>query len=57
MHVDDVLYHWENGVSPWQTSDRGCIIRKVVSNEVTAGGRFDFFWTLHYRNQNVKDGI
>ena len=25
------------------TSNRGCILRKVVSKEVTAGGRFDFF--------------
>ena len=24
------------------TSHRGCIMRKVVGKEVTAGGRFDF---------------
>ena len=43
MHVDEVLCHGENGVAPWQTLHRGCIIRKVVSKAVTAGGTFDFF--------------
>ena len=43
MHVDEVLFHGENGGAPWQTSHQGCIIQKVVSKAVTAGGRFDFF--------------
>ena len=41
MHVDEVLCH---GGAAWITSHRGCIMRKVI--DVTAGGRFDFFWTL-----------
>ena len=36
----------ENGRATWKTSHRGCIMRKVISKEVTAGGRFDFSWTL-----------
>ena len=43
MHVDEVFCHGENGGATWQTSHRGCIMRKVVSKEVTAGGRFYFF--------------
>ena len=43
IHVDEVLCHGENGGATWETSHRGCILRKVVSKEVTAGGRFDFF--------------
>ena len=43
MYVDEVLCHGENGGATWQTSHRGCIMRKVVSKEITAGGRFDFF--------------
>ena len=43
MHVDEVLCHGENGGATWETSHRGCILRKAVSKEVTAGGRFDFF--------------
>ena len=43
MHVDEVLCYEENGGATWETSHRGCIMRKVVSKEVTAGGRFDFF--------------
>ena len=43
MHVDEVLCHGENGWATWDTSHRGCIMRKVVSKEFTAGGRFDFF--------------
>ena len=46
MHVDEVLCHGENGGTTWDTSHRGCIMRKVISKEVTAGGRFDLFWTL-----------
>ena len=43
MHVDEVLCIRENGGATWQTSHRGCMMRKVVSKEFTAGGRFDFF--------------
>ena len=46
MHVDEVLCHGKNGGTTWETPHRGCLMRKVVSNAVTAGGRFDFFWTL-----------
>ena len=46
MHVDVVLCHGENGGATWETSSRGCIMRKDISQEVTAGGRFEFFWTL-----------
>ena len=42
MHVDEVLCHGENGAT-WDTSHRGCIMRKVIGKEVTVGGRFDFF--------------
>ena len=43
MHVDEVLCIRENGGATWETSHRGCMMRKVVSKEFTAGGRFDFF--------------
>ena len=43
MYVDEVLRHGENGEATWETSHRGFIMRKVVSKEVTAGGRFDLF--------------
>ena len=43
MHVDEVLFHGENGRATWETSYQGCIIRKVVSKEFTAGGKFDLF--------------
>ena len=46
MHVDEVLCHGENGGATWETSHRCCIMRRVVSKEVTARGRFHFFWTL-----------
>ena len=38
-----MLCHGENGGAAWETSHCDCIMRKVVSKEVTAGGRFDFF--------------
>ena len=46
MHVDEVLCHGGgggNGRATWKTWHRGCIMRKVISKEVTAGGRSDFF--------------
>ena len=43
MHVDEVLCHGENGGATCETSHQGCIMRKVISKAVTAGGRFDFF--------------
>ena len=42
MHVDEVLCHRGNGGATWETSHRGCIMRKVVSKAVTARGRLDF---------------
>ena len=38
MYVDEVLCHGENGGATWDTSHRACIMRKVLSKEVTAGG-------------------
>ena len=43
MHVDEVLCHGENGEATWETSHRGCTMRKIIGKEVTAGGRFDLF--------------
>ena len=57
MHVDEVLCHGENGEPTWETSHRGCILRKVISKEVTAGRRFDFFWTLRLAKENVKKAL
>ena len=37
MHVDEMLCHGKNGGTTWDTSHRGCIMRKVISKEVTAG--------------------
>ena len=45
-HVNEVVWHEENGGTIWEPSHRCCIVRKVIRKEVTAGGRFDFFWTL-----------
>ena len=36
MLVDEVHCHGENAL---ETSYRGCIIRKIVSKEVVAGGK------------------
>ena len=57
MDVNEVLCHGENGGATWETSHGGCIMRKVVSKEVTAGGRFDFFWTLFGGNMLSKIGF
>ena len=43
MHVNEVLCHEETGGTTWETSHRGCIMRKVTSKEFTAAGRFDLF--------------
>ena len=43
MYVDEVLCHEEKGGGTWETLDRGYMMRKVVSKEGTAGGRFEFF--------------
>ena len=50
MRVDEVLCCGENGGATWETSHRGCIMRKVIG-KVTAGGRFDFFLdsAFHFR--------
>ena len=42
-HVNEVLCHGENRGATWETSHRGCLMGKVVSKSVTAGGRFEFF--------------
>ena len=44
----------ENGGTTWETSHRGCIMRKVVSKEVTAGGGFDFFLDSGFITVNGK---
>ena len=44
MNLDEMRCHGENIGAAWETSHRGCIMRKVVRKAVTAGGRFDFFW-------------
>ena len=31
MHVDEVHCHGENGGPTWETSRRGCILRRVIS--------------------------
>ena len=43
MHVNDETLHGENGGTTPETSHQFCIMRKVISKKVTAGGRFDFF--------------
>ena len=58
MHVDEVICHGENGWTGWETSHRGCIMRMVISKEVTAGGRCDIFldsedsmdWVVRFGN-------
>ena len=55
MHVDEVLCHGENGGATCETSHQGCIMRKVISKAVTAGGRFDFF--LDSAQSNTFFGI
>ena len=47
IHVDEVLCHGENGGATWETSHRGCIMRKVVSKTFTAVEGLTFFWTLN----------
>ena len=54
MHVYEVLCNGENGGATWDTSNRGGIMRKVVSKEDTAGGRCDFFWTLYALKLNTQ---
>ena len=46
MHVMRCLAMGRMEGQHTKTSHRGCIMRKAVSREVTAGGRFNFFWTL-----------
>ena len=43
MHVNQVIWHEENIGTIWETSHRCCVMRKVIHNKVTAGGRVDFF--------------
>ena len=37
-----MLCYGENGGATWETLHWGCVMRKVVGKEVTAGGMFDF---------------
>ena len=48
MHVDEVLWHVEDGRMAWETSNRCCIMRKVIRKEVVARGRFAFsgLWAI-----------
>ena len=46
MHVDEVFCHGENGGAPWETSHRGCIMRKVVVKKLLPEEGLTFFWTL-----------
>ena len=46
MDVDEMLCHGVNGGTTWDTSHQGCIMRKVISKEVTAEEGLTFFWTL-----------
>ena len=57
MNVDEVLCHGKNGGATWETSHQGCIMRKVVSKEVTAGGRFDFFLDSAYKYIHIITNI
>ena len=36
IHVDDVLWHGENGGTTWETSHQCYIMRKVIHKEVGA---------------------
>ena len=42
MHVNQVIWHEENIRKIWETSQRCCIMRKVIHKEGTARGRFDY---------------
>ena len=46
MHVDEVLWHGEDGGTAPEISHRFCIMRKVIRKEVVARGKSDFFWAL-----------
>ena len=46
MHVNQVIWHEENIATIWETSHRYYIMRKFIHEDVTAGGRLDFVWTL-----------
>ena len=43
IHVNEVIWHDENGGETWETSHQCCIVRKVIGKEVAIRGRFDFF--------------
>ena len=43
MHVNGVICIEKHGGTTWDTLHQSCFVRKVISKEVTAGGRFDFF--------------
>ena len=47
----EVLYLGDNGGTKWEAPHRGCIMWKVISKEVTAGGRFDLFLDSAFRTK------
>ena len=52
MHVDEVRCHGENGRATRKTSHQSCIMRKVISKEVSARGKLDFFLDSDKMNIN-----
>ena len=43
LHVNEEILNEKNGGTIPEPSHRCCIVRKVISKKVTAGGRFDLF--------------
>ena len=43
MHASDLMLHEDNWGTTRETSHKCCIMRKTMSKEVGAGGRFDIF--------------
>ena len=46
MHINQMIWHGENIGTIWEISHECCIMKRVIYKDVTAGERFDFFWTL-----------
>ena len=43
MHASDLIQHEDTSGTTRETSHQCCIMRKAMSKEVGAGGRFDIF--------------
>ena len=43
MHASDLIQHEDTSGTTRETSHQSCIMRKAMSKEVGAGGRFDIF--------------